>query len=90
MGVFELSRVVSFVDSPGHESLMANMLSGSALMDGALLLIAANEKVPRSQTKEHLLALQTLGIQQIVVVQNKVDLLLQRSACKLSRYYKIC
>ena len=38
----ELSRVVSFVDSPGHESLMANMLSGSALMDGALLLVAAS------------------------------------------------
>lgn len=70
----DLSRVVSFVDSPGHESLMANMLSGSALMDGALLLVAANEKVPRPQTKEHLLALQTLGITQIVVVQNKVDL----------------
>ncbi len=70
----ELSRVVSFVDSPGHESLMANMLSGSALMDGALLLVAANEKVPKPQTKEHLLALQTLGITQIVTVQNKVDL----------------
>ena len=54
---------------------MANMLSGSALMDGALLLVAANEQVPRPQTKEHLLALQTLGIKQIVVLQNKVDLL---------------
>ena len=71
----ELSRVVSFVDSPGHESLMANMLSGSALMDGAILLVAANEKVPQAQSKEHLLALQTLGITQIVVVQNKVDLI---------------
>lgn len=70
----ELSRVVSFVDSPGHESLMANMLSGSALIDGAILVIAANEKVPQPQTKEHLLALQTLGIQQIVLVQNKADL----------------
>jgi translation initiation factor 2 subunit 3 len=70
----ELSRVVSFVDSPGHESLMANMLSGSALIDGALLVIAANEKVPQPQTKEHLLALQTLGIQQIVIAQNKADL----------------
>jgi translation initiation factor 2 subunit 3 len=70
-----LSRVVSFVDSPGHESLMANMLSGSALMDGALLLVAANEPVPKPQTKEHLLALQTLGIQQIVIVQNKIDLI---------------
>ena len=73
-GESELSRVVSFVDSPGHESLMANMLSGSALMDGALLLVAANEKVPKPQTKEHLLALQTLGIKQILIVQNKVDL----------------
>lgn len=71
----DLTRVVSFVDSPGHESLMANMLSGSALMDGALLLVAANEKVPRPQTKEHLLALQTLGITEIVIVQNKVDLI---------------
>ncbi|MGB6463729.1 MAG: translation initiation factor IF-2 subunit gamma [Nitrosotalea sp.] len=71
----ELSRVVSFVDSPGHESLMANMLSGSALIDGAMLVIAANEKVPQPQTKEHLLALQTLGIKQIVLVQNKVDLI---------------
>ena len=71
----ELSRVVSFVDSPGHESLMANMLSGSALIDGAMLVIAANEKVPQPQTKEHLLALQTLGIQQIVLVQNKADLI---------------
>jgi translation initiation factor 2 subunit 3 len=70
----ELSRVVSFVDSPGHESLMANMLSGAALMDGAILVIAANEKVPQPQTREHLLALQVLGIQQIVIVQNKVDL----------------
>lgn len=74
-GPSELSRVVSFVDSPGHESLMANMLSGSALMDGALLLVASNEKVPRPQTKEHLLALQTLGIKQIVIIQNKVDLI---------------
>jgi translation initiation factor 2 subunit 3 len=70
----ELQRVVSFVDSPGHESLMANMLSGGALMDGAILVIAANEKVPQPQTREHLLALQVLGIKQIVIVQNKVDL----------------
>ena len=70
----ELSRVVSFVDSPGHESLMANMLSGGALMDGAILVIAANEKVPQPQTREHLLALQVLGIKNIVIVQNKVDL----------------
>ena len=73
-GKSELLRVVSFVDSPGHESLMANMLSGAALMDGAILVAAANEKVPQPQTREHLLALSVLGIQQIVLVQNKVDL----------------
>ena len=76
----ELSRVVSFVDSPGHESLMANMLSGSALMDGAILLVAANQIVPQAQSKEHLLALETLGISQIVVVQNKVDLISYKDA----------
>ncbi|MGI0020090.1 MAG: translation initiation factor IF-2 subunit gamma [Nitrososphaera sp.] len=73
-GKAELLRVVSFVDSPGHESLMANMLSGSALMDGAILVMAANEKVPQPQTREHLLALSVLGIQQLVLVQNKADL----------------
>ena len=83
----ELSRVVSFVDSPGHESLMANMLSGSALMDGAILVIAANEQVPKPQTREHLLALEILGIKQIVVVQNKVDLISYKEA--LSNYKDI-
>jgi translation initiation factor 2 subunit 3 len=73
-GKAELLRVVSFVDSPGHESLMANMLSGAALMDGAILVMAANEKVPQPQTREHLLALSVLGIQQLVLVQNKADL----------------
>ncbi|HEX9317650.1 MAG TPA: translation initiation factor IF-2 subunit gamma [Nitrososphaeraceae archaeon] len=73
-GLSELARVVSFVDSPGHESLMANMLSGAALMDGAILVMAANERVPQPQTREHYLALQILGIKQIVLVQNKVDL----------------
>jgi translation initiation factor 2 subunit 3 len=76
----QLTRVVSFVDSPGHESLMANMLSGGALMDGSILVIAANEKVPQPQTREHLLALQVLGIKNIVIVQNKVDLVEKEKA----------
>jgi len=73
-GKSELQRVVSIVDSPGHESLMANMLSGSAVMDGAILVIAANEDVPRPQTREHFLALQILGIKHMVIAQNKADL----------------
>ncbi len=41
-GKTELLRVISFVDAPGHETLMAIMLSGAAIMDGAVLVIAAN------------------------------------------------
>jgi len=78
----ELMRVISFVDCPGHESLMANMLSGAAVMDGAILVIAANEPVPRPQTKEHAMALEILGIKDIVVVQNKIDLVSKEEAIK--------
>ncbi|MBI2574407.1 translation initiation factor IF-2 subunit gamma [Candidatus Woesearchaeota archaeon] len=67
-------RKVSFVDAPGHESLMATMLSGAAIMDGALLLIAANEPCPQPQSREHLTALEIIGVKSIVIVQNKVDL----------------
>ncbi|HUI01647.1 MAG TPA: translation initiation factor IF-2 subunit gamma [Nitrososphaerales archaeon] len=69
----KLLRAVSFVDAPGHESLMTNMLAGAALMDGVILVITANEPVPMPQTREHLLALQMLGMKKMVVVQNKVD-----------------
>ncbi|MCE7736268.1 MAG: translation initiation factor IF-2 subunit gamma [Candidatus Heimdallarchaeota archaeon] len=67
-------RRVSFVDAPGHEILMQVMLSGAAIMDGVMLVIAANNKVPQPQTREHLAALTALGIEKIVVVQNKVEL----------------
>lgn len=70
----ELLRPVSFVDAPGHETLMATMLSGAALMDGALLMVAANESCPQPQTKEHLQALEIAGAKNIVIVQNKIDL----------------
>lgn len=70
----KILRTVSFVDAPGHESLMATVLTGSALMDGALLVIAANEKCPLPQTREHLTALGIVGIKKIVIVQNKIDL----------------
>ncbi|MFC4990374.1 MULTISPECIES: translation initiation factor IF-2 subunit gamma [Saliphagus] len=67
-------RTVSFVDAPGHETLMATMLSGAALMDGAVLVVSANEPVPQPQTEEHLMALDIIGIDNIVIAQNKVDL----------------
>ncbi|MDP8023771.1 MAG: translation initiation factor IF-2 subunit gamma [Nitrososphaeria archaeon] len=86
-GDVKLRRVISFIDSPGHESLMSVMLSGAALMDGSLLVIAANEPVPQPQTREHLQALKMIGIKNIVVVQNKVDLVTYNQA--LNNYNKI-
>ncbi len=73
-------RTVSFVDSPGHETLMATVLSGSALMNGALLLVSAAEKCPQPQTAEHLKALDIVGINNIVIVQNKIDLVDEKRA----------
>jgi translation initiation factor 2 subunit 3 len=61
---------------------MATMLSGSALMDGAMLVIAANESCPQPQTKEHLMALELVGINRIVIVQNKIDVVSQKDAMK--------
>jgi translation initiation factor 2 subunit 3 len=75
-------RKVSFVDAPGHESLMATMLSGATIMDGALLLVAANEECPQPQTREHLMALEISGIKNIVIVQNKIDLADEKAATK--------
>ena len=73
-------RSISFVDAPGHETLMAIMLSGSALMDGAMLVISAADKCPQPQTKEHLMALGLVGIKKIVIVQNKIDVVSQKEA----------
>lgn len=73
-------RAVSFVDAPGHESLMATVLSGAAIMDGALLIISADEKCPQPQTKEHLLALQIANVKNVIVVQTKVDLVTRERA----------
>ena len=81
-GKAKFLRAVSFVDAPGHETLMATMLSGAAIMDGALLLVAANEKVPQPQTREHLYALDIIGVRKVVVVQNKIDLLSDEEATK--------
>ncbi|XP_011028008.1 PREDICTED: eukaryotic translation initiation factor 2 subunit gamma-like [Populus euphratica] len=75
-----LLRHVSFVDCPGHDILMATMLNGAAIMDGALLLIAANESCPQPQTSEHLAAVEIMRLQHIIILQNKVDLIQENAA----------
>lgn len=67
-------RTVSFVDAPGHEILMATVLSAASLVDGVMLVIGADEDCPQPQTEEHLMALDIIGIKNIVIVQNKIDL----------------
>ena len=72
-------RHVSFVDAPGHEMLMATMLSGAAIIDAAILVVAANEGI-KPQTREHLMALQAKKIKNLIVVQNKIDLVDRKQA----------
>ncbi len=86
-GKAKVTRAVSFVDAPGHETLMATMLSGSAIMDAALLLVAADETCPQPQTKEHLMALEISGLKNIIIVQNKIDLVSEEDA--LANYKEI-
>src|SRR3989344_6873103 len=66
-------RYITFVDVPGHEMLMATMLSGAAIIDAAILVVAANEGI-KPQTREHLMALHAKKIKELIVVQNKIDL----------------
>ena len=83
----KLKRAVSFVDCPGHHSLMVTMLSGSALMDGALFVLASSAKCPQAQDREHLLAAQSVGIKKLVIVQNKIDVVSKERA--LENYKEI-
>jgi translation initiation factor 2 subunit 3 len=79
-GESDVLRTVSFVDAPGHETLMATMLSGASLMDGAVLVISANEPCPQPQTEEHLMALDIVGVDDLVIAQNKLDLVTREEA----------
>jgi len=74
-------RYISFIDAPGHEMLMATMLSGAAIIDAAILVVAANEGI-KPQTKEHFVALQAKKIKNIIIVQNKIDLVTKEQAIK--------
>ena len=76
----EFVRAVSFVDAPGHEALMATMLSGATVMDGAMLIIAANEKCPQPQTREHLAAIELAGVKNLIIIQNKIDIVDEKRA----------
>ena len=81
----KLIRHVSFVDCPGHDILMATMLNGAAVMDAALLLVAANETCPQPQTSEHLAAVEIMKLENVIILQNKVDLVKEGQAVEHQR-----
>src|SRR6187455_870161 len=66
-------RHYAHVDCPGHADYVKNMITGAAQMDGAILVVAANDGA-MPQTKEHILLAKQVGVPRIVVFMNKVDL----------------
>jgi elongation factor Tu len=68
-----VNRHYAHVDCPGHADYVKNMITGAAQMDGAILVVAATDG-PMPQTKEHILLARQVGVPQIVVFMNKVDL----------------
>jgi elongation factor Tu len=65
-------RHYAHIDCPGHADYVKNMITGTAQMDGAVLVVAANDG-PMPQTREHLLLARQVGVPKIVVFLNKVD-----------------
>jgi elongation factor Tu len=68
-----VNRHYAHVDCPGHADYVKNMVTGAAQMDGAILVVAATDG-PMPQTREHILLARQVGVPQIVVFLNKVDL----------------
>jgi len=79
-GEFVCVRHVSFVDCPGHDILMSTMLNGAAVMDAALLIVAGNEPCPQPQTSEHLAAVEIMQLKNLLILQNKIDLINETQA----------
>src|SRR5213080_1672928 len=65
-------RHYAHIDCPGHADYIKNMITGAAQMDGAILVVAANDG-PMPQTREHLLLARQVGVPRIVVFLNKID-----------------
>ena len=66
-------RHYAHVDCPGHADYIKNMITGAAQMDGAILVVGANDG-PMPQTREHILLARQVGVPYIVVYLNKVDM----------------
>ncbi|ACB39942.1 translation initiation factor IF-2 subunit gamma [Pyrobaculum neutrophilum] len=83
----KLVRRISLLDVPGHEVLVATMVSGAAVVDGAVLVVDASQPAPQPQTVEHFAVLDIIGVRRLVVAQNKIDLIPREKA--LENYQQI-
>src|SRR5213594_3916837 len=66
------NRHYAHIDCPGHADFIKNMITGAAQMDGAILVVAANDG-PMPQTREHILLARQVGVPRVVVFLNKID-----------------
>lgn len=80
----KLVKHISFVDCPGHEAFMATMIGGTMVMDAACLVISQ----PQSQTQEHLIAATKVGLSNMIIIQNKCDLVTKEIAIENNK--QIC
>lgn len=85
----QLIRHVSFCDCPGHDIFLSTMLTGAAVMDAAMLLVAANVDCPQPQTAEHLVALEIMQLDHMIILQNKIDIIFKDRDRTKSNYKQI-
>src|SRR5690625_124477 len=78
------ARHYAHVDTPGHADYVKNMITGAAQMDGAILVVAATDG-PMPQTREHILLARQVGVPEIVVFLNKVDMVVDEELLELVR-----
>jgi elongation factor 1-alpha len=64
----------TIIDAPGHKDFIKNMITGASQADAAVLVVAVTDEVLQPQTKEHVFLAKTLGVQQLIVVINKMDM----------------
>ena len=72
--IIDKQNYASFIDSPGHENFIKNMIAGAFAVDLVILVIAANEGI-KEQTVEHLEIIKSLDVKNLIVVHNKIDLI---------------
>lgn len=82
-------QYVSFVDTPGHHSMVATMIRGAGTIDCAILITDVRKDDLQLQTLEHLSILEILGINNIIVLQNKIDLVTKEQCIKHKNMLKI-